>query len=71
MIIHRTIEVHGKHLAYEVVLQGDLVTTGEVAQYTIVVHDPDLSGGRRRGALLPQGMELPNNHVIVGQLAVK
>lgn len=71
MIIIRTAVLDGKEVHYEAVLRDELVMSGEVAKYQIVVHDPEYSGGRRHAALLPEGVPLPEGHVILGALAVK
>lgn len=66
MIIKR--EVNG--IKYEAVLRGEFEATGEVRQFAVVVHDPDLQGGRREGFLAAPD-KVPENHVVVATLAIK
>lgn len=66
MIIKKTVE----GVDYEVVIQYELVVDGQARQWLLIVHDPDLAGGRRVGFLC-QPDEVPMNHVVVGTLAFK
>lgn len=66
MIIVKEIE----GVKYEGVLQGDLVATGEVQQFEIVVLDPEMKGGRLRAFLSPKN-QVPMHHVSLGTLAIK
>lgn len=66
MIIVKTVD----GVKYEGVLQGELVATGEVQQFEIVVLDPERKGGRLRAYLSPKN-EVPLHHVSIGTLAIK
>lgn len=66
MIIKKTVD----GIDYEVVIQNELVVDGQTHQWEVIVHDPDLAGGRRVGFLC-QPDEVPMNHVVVGTLAFK
>lgn len=61
-------EINGVN--YEGVLQGEFAMTGEIAQFEIIVHDPDKLGGRRVAYLCPKD-RIPVGHVVLGTLAIK
>lgn len=61
-------EINGVN--YEGVLQGEFAMTGEIAQFEIIVHDPDKLGGRRVAYLCPKD-QVPVGHVVLGTLAIK
>lgn len=57
-------------IPYEGVLQGEFELTGTIAQFEIIVHDPDKLGGRRVAYLCPKD-RIPVSHVVLGTLAIK
>lgn len=72
MIIKKTVTVGEAKIEYEVVIRNELVVEEKAPahNYALIVHDPDLAGGRREGFLCPQD-QVPMNHVQVGILAFK
>lgn len=59
-------------IQYEANLEGELMLDGEMAlQGDVVVHDPDLKGGRRRAFLIADGARLPEGHVTICKAAFK
>ena len=73
MIIKKIVTVGEARIEYEVVIRNELVVVeenGPAHNYALIVHDPDLAGGRREGFLCPQD-QIPMNHVQVGILAFK
>ena len=70
MIIKKEVDIGDRKISYEIVIRNELVSTGEVQQFDLITHDPDLVGGRREGVLCQLG-QAPNNHVVIGTFAFK
>lgn len=68
MIIKRTIRIGVVDIQYEANLEGTLT---EDFNGTVVVHDPEFHGGRRRAFLLPATTEVPVGHVVICRAAFK
>ena len=68
MIIKKTVTLGEEQIRYEAHLQGHLDAD---FNGTVVVHDPDNLGGRRRAFLLPTDQTPPAGHVVICRLAVK
>ena len=68
MIIIRNVMVNGELKKYEAVIQGEV---GETGRYSVIVHDPDLVAGRRRGFLLKDDKPAPFAHIKVAVLTLE
>ena len=68
MIIKKTISYDGIQVKYEAHLTG---TLDKDLQGTVVVHDPDFKGGRRKAFILPEGQKASTDHVVICRIAIK